>query len=137
MNVLLDSNVCIALLNERPAQVRWRFEETVEAGQKIFVSTVVAFELWFGAHASTRKGLNLTRLDTFLRGAVELIPFDEADARVAGEVRASLRTAGNPIGPYDVLIAGQALNRGFTLVTANVGEFRRVAGLQWEDWAAE
>jgi tRNA(fMet)-specific endonuclease VapC len=137
MNVLLDSNVCIALLNERPAQVRRRFEEAVEAGQAVFVPTVVAFKLWFGAHASIRRGLNVARLESFLGGVTELLPFDDADARAAGEVRANLRTAGNPIGPYDVLIAGQALNRGLTLVTANVREFRRVAGLRWEDWAAE
>lgn len=59
----------------------------------------------------------------------------DIDPREAGTVRAELETAGKPIGAYDVLIAGQARRRGVTLVTSNVSEFDRVAGLKWEDWA--
>lgn len=61
--------------------------------------------------------------------------FNDEDARQAGRVRAALQTAGTPIGADDLLIAGQALRRGMTLVTANAGEFSRVPGLAWEDWA--
>ena len=68
-------------------------------------------------------------------GPILLLPFDEEDARIAGSVRAALETSGKPIGAYDVLIAGQALKRQLTLVTANVSEFSRVKGLVWQDWA--
>jgi tRNA(fMet)-specific endonuclease VapC len=64
----------------------------------------------------------------------EVLDFDREDARQAGEVRAQLALQGQPIGPYDILIAGQALARGLTLVTHNVGEFGRVGGLKIEDW---
>ena len=63
-----------------------------------------------------------------------MLGFDKEDAQAAGKVRAMLAASGTPIGPYDVLIAGQALARGLVLVTHNVGEFSRVAGLQVEDW---
>ena len=62
-------------------------------------------------------------------------PFDQEDAQEAGRVRAELEIAGKPIGAYDVLIAAQARRRRTTLVTSNVTEFDRVAGLKWGDWA--
>lgn len=64
-----------------------------------------------------------------------ILDFDQNDAFVAGEIRAALAAKGTPIGPYDVLIAGQAKARGLTLVTNNVGEFNRVENLQVEDWS--
>jgi tRNA(fMet)-specific endonuclease VapC len=95
------------------------------------VSAIVTHELYFGAYRSSRMAENLARLDG-LRLAV--LDFDNEDARHAGEVRAALAAAGTPIGPYDVLIAGQALARGMTLVTRNMQEFQRVASLRAEDW---
>ncbi len=65
-----------------------------------------------------------------------MIPFDKEDAIAAGNIRATLALAGTPIGPFDTLIAGQALCRGLTLVTANTREFSRVEGLRVEDWSA-
>jgi tRNA(fMet)-specific endonuclease VapC len=98
---------------------------------------VVAFELWYGAAKSARRQANRQRLETFLAGPLELVPFDDEDAHAAGEVRAALETAGTPIGAYDLLlIAGQALRYDATLVTANTAEFSRVSELRWEDWAA-
>jgi predicted nucleic acid-binding protein len=67
-------------------------------------------------------------------GDSDLLDFDDEDARTAGQVRAALEGIGAPIGAYDLLIAGQALRRGLTVVTANTSEFARVAGLSWEDW---
>jgi tRNA(fMet)-specific endonuclease VapC len=84
---------------------------------------------------SQRKEANTQRLQAFLAGPLEWTLFDEEDAREAGALRAELEIAGRPIGAYDVLIAGQARRRGATLVTSHVGEFDRVAGLKWEDWA--
>jgi tRNA(fMet)-specific endonuclease VapC len=62
------------------------------------------------------------------------VPFDEADAQAAAAIRAALKTKGQPIGAYDVLIAGTGLARGLVVVTSNVSEFKRVSGLQVEKW---
>ena len=91
--------------------------------------------IWYGVAQSQRHEANTQRLHAFFAGPMEWTPFDEDDAHVAGVVRAELETAGTPIGAYDVLLAGQARRRGATLVTANVGEFKRVGGLKWENWA--
>ncbi|MGE5441948.1 MAG: PIN domain-containing protein [Bacteroidota bacterium] len=83
---------------------------------------------------STRSEANARALAASLAGPFEVVPFDEEDARAAGRVRAELVAAGTPIGAYDILIAGQAVRSGATLVTANSREFARVRGLAWEDW---
>jgi tRNA(fMet)-specific endonuclease VapC len=132
---LLDTNVCIALINGTPKEVRRRFQRAVTKEAIILVSSVVAFELWYGVGKSQRKESNTQRLEAFLAGPLEWTLFDEEDAREAGTLRAELEVAGKPIGASDVLIAGQARRRGATLVTSNAGEFDRVAGLKWEDWA--
>lgn len=100
------------------------------------VSSITAFELWYGVAKSSRRDVNIQRLEVFFAGPIDVLPFEDEDARVAGEVRAKLEQAGTPIGAYDLLIAGQALRHGATLVTANVAEFARVKGLSWKDWAA-
>jgi tRNA(fMet)-specific endonuclease VapC len=75
------------------------------------------------------------RPDVFLT-SLNVLPFESEDARIAGEVRIKLERAGTPIGPYDLLIAAQAIRHGLQLITANVREFSRVEGLRWEDWSA-
>ena len=136
MTYLLDTNACIALINGTPIGVRRRFQRAIARDRAILVSSVVAFELWYGAAKSQRKEANVERLQAFLAGPLEWIEFDDEDAREAGMVRAELEVAGKPIGAYDVLIAGQARCRRATLVTSNAAEFARVSGLKWEDWAA-
>jgi tRNA(fMet)-specific endonuclease VapC len=135
MTYLLDTNVCIALINGKPAAVRKRFQRVVQKGARVSVSTIVAFELWYGVAKSSQKEGNTNRLETFLSGPLSLLPFDEEDAKAAGKVRAEIEAAGRPIGAYDLLIAGQALRHKMTLVTANTKEFQRVPGLVFEDWA--
>jgi len=103
----------------------------------IAVSTVVLYELWYVVARSQRRRENAERLRVFLSGNIDVARFDEDDAVTAGDLRAALETAGTPIGPYDLLIAAQALRSGATLVTANVAEFARVRGLDWQDWKAE
>ena len=71
----------------------------------------------------------------FLSPSLSAVSFDAEDAEIAGMQRAALEKVGRPIGPYDLLIAGQALRRNWTLVTANVSEFSRIKGLTWEDWS--
>jgi tRNA(fMet)-specific endonuclease VapC len=135
VNYLLDTNACIALINGEPASVRRRFVKAVEAGAQVLIPAVVVFELWYGVAKSARPEANAKRVETFFAGPVRLLAFEEEDARRAGGVRAALEHEGKPIGAYDVLIAGQALCRKLTLVTANAKEFARVEGLVWEDWA--
>lgn len=132
---LLDTNACIALINGREANVRRRFQRAVARESVMRLSSIVAFELWYGVAKSERKEGNALRLDAFVAGPLEWTPFDEEDARAAGTIRAELEAIGNPIGAYDVLLAGQARRHGATLVTSNTREFARVSGLKWEDWA--
>jgi tRNA(fMet)-specific endonuclease VapC len=133
---LLDTNACIALINGTEINVRRRFKRAVARESVILLSSIVAFELWYGVAKSQRKDSNTQRLETFLGGPLEWALFDEDDARAAGTVRAELETVGRSVGAYDVLLAGQARRRGATLVTSNTKEFARVQGLKWEDWAA-
>ena len=132
MNFLLDSNAVIALLNDRsgPVSRRVRQQQPADVGW----SVIVMHELYFGAYKSQRRDHNLA-IVAGLR--FEVIPFDQEDARHAGEIRASLSAQGTPIGGYDVLIAGQARARALTLVTRNLREFQRMDGLAVANWEAE
>jgi tRNA(fMet)-specific endonuclease VapC len=132
---LLDTNACIALINSRESPVRARLQKAIAADAKVLVSSVVAFELWYGVAKSARPEANARLVETFFAGPVSLLAFEPEDAKVAGRVRASLEAVGKPIGAYDLLIAGQALRHQLTLITANGREFSRVKGLEWEDWA--
>jgi tRNA(fMet)-specific endonuclease VapC len=135
VNYLLDTNACVALINRTSDTVRSRFQRAVSANAQIYVSSVVTFELWYGVAKSVRQAYNTQRLEAFLAGPIMLLPLEHEDARAAGSIRAALEVSGRPIGAYDTLIAGQAVARQLTLVTANVSEFSRVKGLSWQDWA--
>jgi tRNA(fMet)-specific endonuclease VapC len=133
--ILLDTNVVIAVLKRNSIAVRKRLSAAVVGGTQVCISSIVVFELAFGAGRSAREKYNKDRLADFLSGDIETLQFDEEDALFAGSMRAKLVNIGNPIGPYDILIAGQALRHDATLVTANTREFARVPGLKVEDWA--
>ena len=135
MSYLLDTNACIGIINGRPPLLRDRFRTALSGDATISVSAIVIFELWYGIGKSQHRACNVDRLRTFLGAPMDVLGFDEEDGRIAGLERARLREAGTPIGPYDLLIAAQALRHRRTLVTANVDEFSRVRGLVWEDWA--
>ena len=135
MKYLLDTNACIALINRTSAAVRSHSQKALNGGERIYVSSIVTFELWYGVAKSVRQAHNARQLEAFLAGPIILLPLDHEDAKAAGSIRAALQASGTPIGAYDVLIAGQALARQLTLVTANVSEFSRVKGLTWQDWA--
>jgi tRNA(fMet)-specific endonuclease VapC len=134
MEYLLDTNACIALINRTSEPVRRRFSKAVESGERVWVPSVSLYELWYGVVKSVQTEANTQRLKMFLAGPVQVLEFGEQDARYAGEIRNTLERAGKPIGTYDLLIAGQALSRKLTLVTANAREFGRVKGLDWGDW---
>jgi tRNA(fMet)-specific endonuclease VapC len=133
LSYILDTNIVIALLSKHAWRVRQTFIERT-AGVVALVPSIVAFELWFGVAKSAHQSENAEQLATFLSGTVRMLAFDSEDARVAGGILAGLEAKGTPIGPYDLLIAAQALRREAILVTANVREFGRVEGLALEDW---
>jgi tRNA(fMet)-specific endonuclease VapC len=136
VSYLLDTNAVVALLRNKPIVVRERYREVQASGDHVALSSVVLFELWYGVAKSRQVQENTDRLRVLLSGDLDLLDFDDEDARTAGQVRAVLEKDGKPIGAYDLLIAGQALRRGLTVVTANSSEFSRVTGLRWQDWTA-
>jgi tRNA(fMet)-specific endonuclease VapC len=129
MRYLLDANVVIALLNDRNSRPARRLRK--QKSSDVAISAIVAHELYYGAFKSARRAQNVALIEKL---RFTIIEFDSEDAREAGELRAWLTSHGAPIGPYDVLIAGQARARNLILVTGNTGEFRRVPGLKIEDW---
>lgn len=135
MDYLLDTNACIAIINGSPLQVRTRLEQVLAASASIFVSSITGFELWYGVFKSARKDFNQRRVELFFAGPVTTLPFEERDAEASGRLRAMLESSGKPIGAYDLLLAGQAMERNLTLVTANISEFSRIKGLHWQNWA--
>jgi tRNA(fMet)-specific endonuclease VapC len=134
VNYLLDTNACIALINGSPPSIRAKFQKATDKGAKVFVSSVAAFELWYGVAKSSRRESSRKRLEAFFAGPLHLLPFAIEDAEIAGAVRADLEASGKPIGAYDLLIAGQAMRSKLTLITANLSEFARIKALAWEDW---
>lgn len=129
---LPDSNTCIFLMRKNKAvQDRWRARSRSE----VFLSPIVAYELAAGPHFAPARYKERERdnVRKLIRTMIHL-PFTSEDGEAAAEVRVTLKKQGNLIGPYDLLLAGQALARGFTLVTNNTGEFSRVEGLKLLDW---
>jgi tRNA(fMet)-specific endonuclease VapC len=129
MIYLLDTNAVIALLNSSHSLLAQRARRQMP--HDVCVSAIVTHELYYGAFKSQRVEQNVALLDEL---RFQVLEFDKEDARHAGEVRAALAVAGTPIGPYDVLIAGQARARDLILITHNLKEFSRVPGLRLEDW---
>jgi tRNA(fMet)-specific endonuclease VapC len=130
MRYLLDTNAVIALLNRAESKA---FATTMKhRSEDVATSSIVMHELFFGAYKSARQARNLSVLEAL---RLTILDFDGDDAREAGRIRAQLAQGGRPIGPYDVLIAGQALRHRMILVTANMREFSRVSGLVCEDWS--
>jgi len=131
MTYLLDSNAVIALVNKTSAALARRLRE--HDPDVVVTSVIVVQELFYGAFKSRLVERNLAVLEDL---KFEVLKFERDDAREAGEIRAYLRKKGTPIGPYDILIAGQAKARDLILVTHNVREFSRVPQLMIEDWEA-
>lgn len=131
MRYLLDTNAVIAFVGKTSAPLLQRLR--AERFDDIGIPSIVVHELAFGAYRSGKAAFNLSRLQTLTRD-MAIVDFALDDARVAGEIRAALARVGTPIGPYDVLIAGQARARDLCVVTNNTREFQRVADLRVEDW---
>lgn len=129
MSYLLDTNTVIAVLNDPASKPSLRLR--THAPHEVAVSSIVMHELYYGAFKSAPSNKNVPLVDAL---QFEALAFDREDARHAGDIRAALARVGTPIGPYDILIAGQARARELILVTSNVREFSRVEGLLIENW---
>ena len=131
MKYLLDTCTVSDFVKGHP-NVLARIKAT--APNLIAVSALTRMEVDYGLALNADRARKLAPvLDAFFSTIVTL-SFDEVDAKAAAAIRAALKTLGQPIGAYDVLIAGMGLARGLVVVTSNVGEFKRVSGLQVEDW---
>ena len=133
LRYLLDTNLCIRVLRDRPAGLRGRFNAEADS---LCISDVVLYELMFGAEKSARPVQNRTDVERFA-ARLSVLPFDSAAAAHTADIRATLERQGTPIGSYDVMIAGSARSRGLIVVTGNLREFNRVDGLRSEDWLPE
>jgi tRNA(fMet)-specific endonuclease VapC len=131
LRYLLDTNLCIRVLRDRPASLRDRFNLEADG---LCISTIVLTELLHGTAKSARPDHNRREVESFA-ARLEVLAFDSDAAGHAADIRAALERDGLGIGGYDVLIAGHARSRGLIVVTGNLGEFRRVAGLRCEDWS--
>ena len=129
---MLDTNLCIRVLSDRPQELRTWFNAEADA---MCISTIMLAELLHGASKSARPIENRREVRHFA-SRLEVLPFDAEAASHSAEIRTTLERLGHLIGPYDLLIAGYARSRGLVVVTGNLGEFERVEGLRREDWLA-
>ena len=130
LRYMLDTNLCIRVLRDRPAKIRERFNAEADG---LSISTIVLMELLHGAAKSAQPENNRRAVERFA-ARLEVLPFDLDAAGHSADIRADLERQGNAIGGYDLLIAGHARSRGLIIVTGNLREFTRVDGLRCEDW---
>jgi tRNA(fMet)-specific endonuclease VapC len=131
MKYLIDTNICIYIMNNRPTDVIQKFKQFSPG--EIGISTISVSELQYGVAKSTHRNENQLRLDEFL-APLEILTYDEIAARTYGDIRFQLEKYGKPIGPLDLLIAAHALSRNLIIVTNNVIEFGRIKKLKVENW---
>lgn len=134
MSLCLDTNAAIEVIRGRKPHFREWLVRAERDARSLHLSPIVFYELMYGAHNSQRADFHMARVDR-LASQMVLESWTPDDALAASRLRAELRRSGSSIGSLDLLIAGQALNRGWTIITANVREFIRVKGLALEDWS--
>ena len=130
LRYMLDTNICIYVIKNRPAQLRQRFNQLAD---QLCVSVITLAELIYGAEKSARVQQNLEVVEQF-RGRLEVLPFMERAANHYGQLWAELDRAGQRIGIHDMMIGSLARSEGLTVVTNNVREFQRMPGLRFENW---
>ena len=128
---LLDTNICIYLIKNRPVEVLEKFKQ--HPPEDVAISTITLFELEYGIEKSQYPERSRNALAKFLL-PLNLIGLDQPAASEAAIIRAQLEKKGTPIGPFDLLIAGLAKSREMTLVTNNTKEFKRIENLKLENW---
>ena len=131
MKYMLDTNICIYLIKQKPAVVLDRFKQTDIS--EISISSITLSELFYGVSKSSKPAQNLMALTQFA-APLEIMPFAGEAAQCYGDLRAHLEIQGTPIGSLDMLIAAHAISLSTTLVTNNEKEFNRVPNLNIENW---
>lgn len=132
MTYMLDTNICIYAMKNKPEIVLERFKKELDNG--ICISSITLAELEYGMKYSSNPAKNERALLRFLL-PLSILPFGSAAASAYGEIRAYLQKQGTPIGPLDMLIAGHSRAEDLILVTNNVRGFERIPGLEIENWA--
>ena len=127
---MLDTNIVIYTIKNRPKQVREAFKQHEN---QMCISAVTRGELIYGAERSSQPERNLADIAGLI-ARLEVAPFEEHASEHFGQLRAELYRIGQPIGPYDMMIAGHARAMGLILVSNNLKEFERVPGLRLENW---
>jgi tRNA(fMet)-specific endonuclease VapC len=130
----LDTNICAYILNGTFPHLTERFLKCGKDGVKI--PSIVLYELYYGAEKSQRREQNILKILTLI-SEIEIVPFDDHSAEIAGKIRSDLEREGRIIGGNDIIIAATALANEAILVTNNVREFERVVGLGIENWVSE
>lgn len=130
LEYMLDTNICIYVLKDRPAGLRDKFDREAD---RLCISTIVLGELHYGAEKSVRRADNLRAIEEFV-ARLDVLPFTARAAAHHGDIRAQLERLGRPAGPYDMLIGGHARSEGLIVVTNNTREFSRMPGLRVENW---
>ncbi len=133
MILSLDTNVMVDLVNGRQPRVRACYDEAVDRGDRLVTCSVAAYELMYGALISLRPEVHEPPVQRFL-DTLEIIDWTYADGLVAAQIRRAMRRRGVAIGAHDLMIAGQAMNRGWSVVSANLRDFLRVETLEVFDW---
>jgi tRNA(fMet)-specific endonuclease VapC len=128
---LLDTNTCIYIINRHPQNIVNKV--ALHSPRDIKISAVSVAEMEYGASKSSYREKNRNALKNFL-SSFEIIPFDTKDAEIYGIIRAELERKGEPIGPYDMQLAAQALGRNYIFITNNTKEFDRIKNLKLENW---
>ena len=128
---LLDTNICIYIINKHPKKAVKRIVNLNP--QDVKISSISVAELEYGVSKSERRDKNRSALRDFL-SPFEIIPFCTQDAEIYGIIRAELERTGELIGPYDLQLAAQALARDYIFVTNNMAEFSRIKKLKVENW---
>ncbi len=130
LRYMLDTDICIYVIKERPLALHDRFEELEE---DLSISAITLAELFYGAENSGRRTQNLRTMEQFA-GRLDVLAFGSKAASHYGQIRAALRRTGRPAGVHDMLIGAHARSEGLVLVTNNVKEYERMPGLQVENW---
>ena len=133
MKYMLDTNVCIHIMKNKPLSVMERFRQ--HESSDVCISSITYAELCHGIDKSRNREQNRLALSVFLAG-IQIIPFDARAAIQFGSLCTRLELAGTPIGVMDTLIASHALSLGLTVVTNNTRDFSRVPELPVEDWVS-
>ncbi len=132
MKYILDTNICIYVIKQKPAVVIERFRKINIS--EIAISSITLSELFYGVSKSSKPEQNFMALTQFV-APLEILPFGGEAAQYYGDLRAHLEKQGTPIGSLDMLIAAHALSLTSILVTNNEKEFKRVPNLNIENWA--